>query len=115
MKPMVLAVLLLLPLPVMAQAEDTPPPTLEDSLGQLRDGAGALLRLFMQEMEPALQEMGPLLDRLSELSTSLPGYHPPEVLPNGDILLRRRTPEDTPDQDGPAPAPPAPEATPFEL
>lgn len=115
MKPMVLAVLLLLPLPVMAQTDDAPPPTLEDSLGQLRDGAGALLRLLMDEMEPALQDMAPLLDRLSELTTSLPGYHPPEILPNGDILLRRRTPEDAPDQDGPDPDPSVPDPTPFEL
>ena len=47
------------------------------------------LRLFMkglmQEMEPALDELGGLLENLD-------AYHPPEVLPNGDIIIRRKTP-----------------------
>ena len=49
------------------------------------------LRLFMkglmQEVEPALDDLGDLLDNLD-------AYHPPEVLPNGDIIIRRKTPLD---------------------
>lgn len=56
------------------------------------------LRNRAQEMEPALrqfvEEMGPawrgLMDEIGDLSA----YHAPEVLPNGDILLRRKTPQE---------------------
>ncbi|SDW72234.1 hypothetical protein SAMN04488238_103184 [Roseicitreum antarcticum] len=116
MKTVILALSLLLPLPAIAQTDDAQAPTLEDSLNQLRDGAGALLELFMQEMEPAVQDIEPLLDRLSEMVANLPGYYPPEVLPNGDILLRRKPVAEAPeDQEDPAPpSPPEPEA-PLEL
>ena len=69
------------------------------------------LRLFMEglmeEMEPALRDLedltreaGPLLEQLErDLSTALEGlgenlnaYHPPEILPNGDIIIRRKDP-----------------------
>lgn len=54
-----------------------------------RDLMAEALRLFMKglmsEMEPALDDLGQLLDNID-------AYHPPEVLPNGDILIRRRHP-----------------------
>ena len=54
-----------------------------------RDLMGEALRLFMKglmaELEPALDDLGDLLDNLD-------AYHPPEVLPNGDIIIRRKTP-----------------------
>ena len=54
------------------------------------DLMGEALRLFMrgllEEMEPALEDMGTLLENLD-------AYHPPEVLPNGDIIIRRKRPE----------------------
>ena len=56
-----------------------------------RDLMTEALRLFMkglmQEVEPALDDLGDLLDNLD-------AYHPPEVLPNGDIIIRRKTPLD---------------------
>ena len=56
-----------------------------------RDLMTEALRLFMkglmQEVEPALDDLGNLLDNLD-------AYHPPEVLPNGDIIIRRKTPLD---------------------
>ena len=68
----------LLASPVFAQDEE-----------QGRDLMSEALRLFMkglmQEMEPALDELGGLLENLD-------AYHPPEVLPNGDIIIRRKTP-----------------------
>lgn len=45
------------------------------------------MRGFMAEMEPAL-------DDLSKLVQDLNGYHPPEILPNGDIIIRRKTERD---------------------
>lgn len=64
------------PLPVAAEEE-----------GEGRDLMGEALRLFMrglvQEMEPAFTDLSGLLGRLD-------AYHPPEVLPNGDIIIRRK-------------------------
>ncbi|MEM7719894.1 MAG: hypothetical protein AAF222_11890 [Pseudomonadota bacterium] len=56
-----------------------------------RDLMGEALRLFMQgfleEMEPALEDLQGFVDNLN-------AYHPPEVLPNGDIIIRRKTDEE---------------------
>ena len=56
---------------------------------QGRDLMSEALKLFMRglmaEMEPAMEGMEGLLEDLS-------AYHPPEILPNGDIIIRRRTP-----------------------
>lgn len=56
-------------------------------------------------MRSFLEEMGPALGSLFEQVQDWADYHPPEVLPNGDIILRKRTdpkpePEDEP-SDGP--------------
>ena len=73
-------IFLLVATPVSAQDEE-----------QGRDLMSEALRLFMkglmQEMEPALDDLGDLLDNLD-------AYHAPEVLPNGDIIIRRKTPLD---------------------
>jgi len=44
-------------------------------------------------MMPLLSELGAMIDDLN-------AYHPPEILPNGDIILRRRVPldPDAPDE-----------------
>ncbi|WP_417726121.1 hypothetical protein [Roseovarius sp.] len=56
------------------------------------------LRERAQDMEPALrqfiEEMGPALSDLMREVGDLSAYHAPEVLPNGDIILRRKTPQD---------------------
>ncbi|WP_449301248.1 hypothetical protein [Plastorhodobacter daqingensis] len=56
-----------------------------EGLGLLQEGARRLLRGLMQEMEPALRDLGTRIDDLSV-------YHRPELLPNGDIIIRRRVP-----------------------
>lgn len=59
------------------------------------------LRDRAQEMEPALrqfvEEMGPALRDLMGEIGDLSAFHAPEVLPNGDILLRRKTPQEMQD------------------
>lgn len=61
----------------------------QDEEPQGRDLMAEALRLFMQgfmaEMEPALEDLEGFIDNLN-------AYHPPEVLPNGDIIIRRKTP-----------------------
>ncbi len=67
----------------------TPAAAQEEDRG--RDLMAEALRLFMQgfmaEMEPALEDLQGFVDNLN-------AYHPPEILPNGDILIRRKTPEE---------------------
>jgi hypothetical protein len=63
------------------------------ALDSLRDRAEEVepaLRDFAERMGPALAE---LLDKIDDLSA----YHPPEILPNGDIILRRKTPQEIQD------------------
>jgi hypothetical protein len=60
------------------------------ALDTLRDRAGEMepaIREFVERMGPALSEM---MDKVGDLSA----YHPPEVLPNGDIIIRRKTPQE---------------------
>lgn len=47
------------------------------------------LRLFMRGL---MEEMEPAFDDLNSLLENFDSYHPPEMLPNGDIIIRRRTP-----------------------
>jgi hypothetical protein len=54
----------------------------------MQEGAKLLLRGFMAEMGPALSQM----EELARLMGEWDQYYPPEVLPNGDIILRRRVP-----------------------
>ena len=53
----------------------------------LQEGTRMMLRGLMAELEPGLRE---LQDRIGDLSA----YHPPEILPNGDIIIRRKEPLD---------------------
>ena len=52
------------------------------------------LQAMMDEMEPALKDfverMGPALENLLEDVEDFSAYHPPEILPNGDIILRKK-------------------------
>ncbi|NNE51576.1 MAG: hypothetical protein HKN30_04150 [Sulfitobacter sp.] len=54
-----------------------------DELSELRDQMGPALRNFAQEMGPKLTE---LLEEVEDWSA----YEAPEVLPNGDIIIRRK-------------------------
>jgi hypothetical protein len=87
----------------LAAQEDRGEPSL------MEQGMSLFLRGLMAEMEPALdelegftREMQPALRNfLSEMGPALRGlltevedwslYHAPEMLPNGDIIIRRRT------------------------
>ncbi len=114
-----------LAIPAQADEEGVPPPATEESGPLLFDLFERMLRGFMTEVEPQMRELErgftalePELQRFLGQLRDMTQYHPPEMLPNGDILIRRRDgtdlPEDAdPDQDsaeGEAPA-----ADPFEL
>lgn len=62
--------------------------------GEMQEGLNLMeeaMRLFMQGL---LAEMEPALEDLRDLVGQIDSYHPPEMLPNGDIIIRRKTPEE---------------------
>jgi len=68
--------------PAAAQNEN-----LSDGIDLLDEGMRLLFRGLMSEMEPAMRD-------LEEAIKDLSAYHPPEILPNGDIIIRRKQPLD---------------------
>ncbi|MFZ7090113.1 hypothetical protein [Primorskyibacter sp. 2E233] len=98
-----LIALALVATPLAAQDAD------EDGFSLMEEGVQMFLRGLMSEMEPALQdlegmaqeiqpflndfaaEMGPALKDLVGKVEDWSVYHPPEMLPNGDIILRKKT------------------------
>lgn len=65
-------------------------PAIDDLRGMM-DSFGPAMQLFAEEMGPALSE---LLKQVDDIRN----YDAPEILPNGDIIIRRReeAPEYTP-------------------
>ena len=62
---------------------------LREGMDLLSEGTRLLLKGLLGDIEPALRELeGALQD--------MHAYHPPEVLPNGDIIIRRKVPKVTP-------------------
>lgn len=51
----------------------------------MAEALGLFMQGFLAEMEPAIDGMQGFLDDFN-------AYHAPEVLPNGDIIIRRKTP-----------------------
>lgn len=99
MKALILTVFLACP----ALAEETPPPDQGDQGDQgmslMQQGAEMLLRHMMSKVDPGLEDMAqalkeaqPNLMKLMALIDDIKNYHAPEVLQNGDILIRRKTP-----------------------
>lgn len=103
MKHIVLSLCLAIPLPVTAQEEGD----IDEGFSLMEEGAKLLFRGLMSEMEPAIEdfagmaqelepalellatEMGPALMDLMRQLDSVRYYEVPEILPNGDIIIRR--------------------------
>ncbi len=112
--------------PVSAQTDPVPPAQEEpqqDGPIPLTELFERLLRGFLSEAEPHLRELErgfsalePEIQRFLDDLRGMTQYHPPEILPNGDILIRRRE-EMPPLEDHSAPngddGPPS--GTPLEL
>ncbi|SIS79022.1 hypothetical protein SAMN05421759_103291 [Roseivivax lentus] len=69
-----------------------------DGLRQEAEPALTELQRLMEEFEPAMRafadEMGPALRELMAEVEDWSSYHPPEMLDNGDIIIRKKTPEE---------------------
>ncbi|NIZ14267.1 hypothetical protein [Phaeobacter sp. HF9A] len=100
---------------VAEEAGEAPTPA---APGLMERGMELFLEGLMQEMEPTLEEaarlfaeigpsmqgflteMGPALAEIAEQVEDWSAYELPEILPNGDIIIRRKTPlpeDETPD------------------
>lgn len=66
------------------------------------------MRELHQDLDKAMADWEPALRQLMDLIGDIRSYHPPEMLPNGDIILRKKTPEEMaePDSDQPPAAGP---------
>ncbi len=95
--------LLCVALAAPASAQDTPtPPEGDGTRDSLREGLGLMEQGTRRLLEGLLREFGSAVEGLEEALRDLSAYHPPEVLPNGDIIIRRRTPLlPEPEDDGP--------------
>jgi len=71
-------------LPVSAQDENN---DISEGMNLLEEGTRLLFEGMMKEIGPALSQ---LEDKIVDLNM----YHAPEVLPNGDIIIRRKTPDE---------------------
>jgi len=69
------------PLPVQSQG---------DVLEELDRKADELSETARRTIEEFVNLVGPMLTRLSHLIEGLPVYETPEILPNGDIIIRRK-------------------------
>jgi hypothetical protein len=127
-----LAVSLAPALPATAQ-EGEAEAEVDEGLNLLQEGANLLLRGLIQEIEPKMREFGNLADDLvREIEPSLRAlsdemgpaladllgridsithYSPPEILENGDIIIRRK--DDAPPYV--APERPEPDAPQIDL
>ncbi len=71
----------------------------------LREGLGLMLEGMLEEMRPAAEDWARGWAELVSLLGDYSAYELPEILPNGDILIRRKhppSPGDRPDADAPA-------------
>ena len=98
--------------PAAAQEGNADDP-IGEGLDLFQRGADLFLRGLMDEIAPQLEqlrprieglgeEIGPMIAGLLELIDEIDAYHPPERLPNGDIILRRKDPAER----GPRPSDP---------
>jgi len=88
-----------------AEAEDK----LREGAELLNEGLQLLLNGMKDDVVPLLEELrdelgnevGPLVEGLRGKLDELNAYYPPEVLPNGDIIIRRKVPlQVEPEADG---------------
>lgn len=113
MKHFILVACLSLPLPTLSQDTVPDESELEEGFSLMEEGAKLLFRGLMSEVEPRIDElsglvselepalemlateMGPALLEVIQSLDSVRYYDAPEILPNGDIIIRRK--EDAPE------------------
>ena len=85
--------------PLAAQKTEEPP--VSEGFSLIEEGTKLIIRRLMSEMEPALDEMreamaqwgseaGTKMAKLLSQIDNMKNYEVPVILPNGDIIIRRR-------------------------
>ncbi len=95
-----LAALSAAPAPAQEPEEAPRAEDIEEGLDLLGEGARRLLRGLMGEVEPRMRALAEALEAWDFEGLGLDdlgAYHPPEMLPNGDIIIRRK--RDLPGED----------------
>ena len=89
--------LALAPLPALAQETPTPEAEAEEGPSLMERGLALFFEGFRQELEPALEGMGdaltemkPAMDSIMGMIDDMTNYQMPEMLENGDIIIRRK-------------------------
>lgn len=72
--------------PLAAQSENDGD-TIPDTLQEFADSMRKLFEGFADDVAPLMEDLATRLEGLQ-------GYHPPEVLENGDIIIRKKTPQE---------------------
>lgn len=67
---------------------------LQDEIAPTLDGFTAMMEEIGPGLQGFLEEMGPKLGAVFSKVEDWSSYHAPEMLPNGDIILRKKTPEE---------------------
>ena len=100
------AIVICAALPLRAETVPAEPQAeAEEGFSLIEEGAKIILRSLLDDMEPALDEMqkglgtaveelGPVLRDLAAMMGDIRNYHAPEMLRNGDIIIRRKTPDE---------------------
>jgi len=82
---LICSMLALMPVSALAQEQESDMSKGTELLGE---GAMMLLRGLMDELEPAAEGWSSLMEMINDFSA----YEMPEMLPNGDIIIRRKEP-----------------------
>ena len=114
--------LILAAAPVLAQdapVPETQPEPQPETPPALMDQVEGLMQKFLDriapQMEQGLNALEPEIQGFLDQMRDMVQFYPPEVLPNGDILIRRRPPSDQTAPPSEVPDGDAPVVTPFEL
>ena len=102
MKPLICTGLICLLAQPLAAQQAGPAPE-QDGASLMQEGAKLLFRGLMSGMQPTIKDMGraltemePALRGLMAMMGDISKYHAPEMLDNGDIIIRRKRASDLP-------------------
>jgi hypothetical protein len=91
--------LFLMASPVLAETPTPPEGDVDQGFSLMQEGAKLLLQGLIAEVQPQMQDMAkawqdaqPEILQLLAMMGDIRNYHMPEMLENGDILIRRKTP-----------------------